>query len=111
MVNLATDADGALTSTAAQVIAAINADPAASALVTAYPYGGNAGAGIVPATPSRNYNIPTGTTGTPTFASTKVRLSDYLRGGTVYWAGSGRPPPRRRSSARTRATSPRARST
>ena len=30
----------------------------------------------------------TGTTGTPTFASTKVRLSDYLRGGTVYWTGS-----------------------
>ncbi|HEX6657161.1 MAG TPA: M14 family metallopeptidase, partial [Ilumatobacter sp.] len=81
-------ADGALTSTAAQVIAAINADPVASALVTAYSYGNSAGAGIVPATPSRNYTIPAGTTGTPTFASTKVRLSDYLRGGTAYWTGS-----------------------
>ena len=39
---------GALTSTAAQVVAALNADPAAGALVTAYTYAGNAGAGIVP---------------------------------------------------------------
>ncbi len=44
---LATDATGALISTAAQVVAAINAHPEASALVTAYTYGGNAGTGVV----------------------------------------------------------------
>ena len=45
-VTLGTGADGAVTSTAAQVVAAINASPAASALVTAATYRGNAGAGI-----------------------------------------------------------------
>jgi hypothetical protein len=48
-VSLATDAAGALTSTAAQVVAALNADPAASALVFAYTYRGNAGSGVVAA--------------------------------------------------------------
>ena len=48
-VSLATGATGALTSTAAQVRNAINADPAASALVSAYTYRGNAGAGVVAA--------------------------------------------------------------
>ena len=102
VINLATGADGALTSTAAQVVAAINADPAASALVQAFTYAGNAGTGIVPATPSRNYNVPAGTTGTPTFASTKVRLGDGLRGGTVYWTGSATatPPTLARTDAR-----------
>ena len=47
-VFLATDANGAASSTAAQVVAAINASPAAAALVTATTYRGNAGAGIVP---------------------------------------------------------------
>jgi hypothetical protein len=47
VVNLATNATGALSSTAAQVVAAINTDPAASALVVALTYRGNAGAGIV----------------------------------------------------------------
>ncbi len=46
-VSLATDGTGALSSTAAQVVAAINANPGASALVTAYTWAGNAGAGIV----------------------------------------------------------------
>ena len=46
VVSLATDGSGALTSTAAQVVAAINASPAASALVSASTYRGNAGAGI-----------------------------------------------------------------
>ncbi|MEV1131349.1 M14 family metallopeptidase [Agromyces sp. NPDC049794] len=46
-VSLATNSAGAVTSTAAQVVAAINASPAASALVTAYTYRGNAGAGVV----------------------------------------------------------------
>jgi hypothetical protein len=46
-VSLATGPDGALTSTAAQVKDAINASAGASALVTAYLYNGNAGAGIV----------------------------------------------------------------
>jgi hypothetical protein len=48
VVNLATNATGALSSTAAQVVAAINANPAANALVDAYTYANNAGAGIVP---------------------------------------------------------------
>ena len=38
-----------MTSTAAQVVAAINASPAASALVVAYTYRGNAGTGVVAA--------------------------------------------------------------
>ena len=46
-VSLATNSSGAVTSTAAQVVAAINASPAASALVVAYTYRGNAGAGVV----------------------------------------------------------------
>ncbi|HET8642864.1 MAG TPA: M14 family metallopeptidase [Pseudonocardiaceae bacterium] len=44
-VSLATDASGAVTSTAAQVAAALNAD--AGSLIRAYTYRGNAGAGIV----------------------------------------------------------------
>ena len=48
VVNLATDGTGALTSTAAQVVAAINASPAAAALVSATTYRGNAGLGVVP---------------------------------------------------------------
>jgi Zinc carboxypeptidase/Chitobiase/beta-hexosaminidase C-terminal domain len=47
VVNLATDATGALASTAAQVVSAINGSPAASMLVVALTYRGNAGAGIV----------------------------------------------------------------
>lgn len=47
IVSLATDSAGAITSTAAQVVAAINASPAASALVVAYTYRGNTGAGVV----------------------------------------------------------------
>ena len=46
-VGLATDAAGALTSTAAQVVAAINANPAANALLVALTYRGNTGTGIV----------------------------------------------------------------
>jgi len=58
-VSLATNAQGALTSTAAQVRDAINAHEGASALVTAYTYGTNAGAGVVQ-------------------PRTRVQLSDYL---------------------------------
>ena len=47
LVSLGTDGAGVLTSTAAQVIAAINASPAASALVVALTYRGNTGSGIV----------------------------------------------------------------
>ena len=46
-VSLATDGAGALTSTAAQVVAALNADPSASSILWAATYRGNAGAGIV----------------------------------------------------------------
>jgi hypothetical protein len=45
-VSLATDGTGALVSTAADVVAAINASPEASALVTASTYRGNAGDGV-----------------------------------------------------------------
>jgi hypothetical protein len=48
VVNLATSDTGALTSTAAQVVAAINAKPEAAALVTAMTYRANTGAGVVP---------------------------------------------------------------
>ena len=58
-VSLATDATGTLTSTAAQIVAAINADPAASALFRAFTYRGNAGAGVA-------------------VAGQRVQLSDYL---------------------------------
>jgi hypothetical protein len=58
-VSLATNATAALSSTAAQVVAAINAHPGAAALVKALTYRGNAGAGIVQ-------------------ARAKVNLSDFL---------------------------------
>ncbi len=58
-VSLATDALGALSSTAAQVVAAINAHAGANAKLVALTYRGNAGAGIVQARP-------------------KVNLSDFL---------------------------------
>jgi len=48
-VSLGTNAGGTATSTAAQVVAAINASPAASALVVAYTYRGNTGTGVVAA--------------------------------------------------------------
>jgi hypothetical protein len=47
VVSLATNETGLLTSTASQVVAAINADPGASELVVALTYRGNAGGGIV----------------------------------------------------------------
>lgn len=53
-VNLATDAAGVLTSTAAQVRDAINASPPASQLVFAYTYRGSSGTGVAPPSPRRN---------------------------------------------------------
>ena len=47
VINLATNGSGAATSTAAQVVAAVNASPAASALVSAATFRNNAGAAIV----------------------------------------------------------------
>lgn len=47
VVSLATDASGALASTAAQVVGAINASSAAGALVVAQTFRGDAGAGVV----------------------------------------------------------------
>src|SRR5215208_972568 len=47
VVNLGTNASGQLSSTASQVVSAINSQPAASALVVALTYRGNAGGGIV----------------------------------------------------------------
>ena len=48
-VNLATSDTGALTSTAAQVVAAINAKPEAAALVSATTFRGNLGGAVAPA--------------------------------------------------------------
>jgi len=48
-VDLATDATGALSSTAAQVVAAINADGEANDIVRSFTYRGNVGAGITQA--------------------------------------------------------------
>jgi hypothetical protein len=47
LVTLGTDSSGAVTSTAAQVSAALNASPAAANLLTASTYRGDAGAGVV----------------------------------------------------------------
>jgi hypothetical protein len=49
-VSLATDAGGALTSTAADVVAAINGNDPARALVKAVTYRGNTGTGVAPVT-------------------------------------------------------------
>ncbi|WP_327047349.1 M14 family zinc carboxypeptidase [Microbispora sp. NBC_01189] len=51
-VTLATDASGTIGSTAAQVVAALNGDAAASALLTAATYRGNAGNGVVAEAPA-----------------------------------------------------------
>jgi hypothetical protein len=59
LVSLGTDSTGALSSTTAQVVAAINASPAASGLAVALTYRGNAGTGIVQ-------------------PRAKVKLSDFL---------------------------------
>ncbi|HTE60723.1 MAG TPA: M14 family metallopeptidase, partial [Solirubrobacteraceae bacterium] len=59
LVRLGTDATGALASTAAQVVDAINANPEAAALVKAVTYRGNAGVGMAQ-------------------PRTKVNLSDFL---------------------------------
>jgi hypothetical protein len=65
-VSLATDDQGAITSTAAQVVDAINADAAASTLVTASKYRTNAGAGVV---------LPTATTALRDFLSAPTSVS------------------------------------
>jgi len=61
-ISPATDSTGAITSTATQVVAAINASPQASALVFAYTYRGSAGDGVVNPSPLRqlsdNLNAP-----------------------------------------------------
>ncbi|WP_127479357.1 M14 family metallopeptidase [Nocardioides pantholopis] len=61
-VSAATGADGAITTTAAEVVAAINANAAATALVDAYTYRAETGTGVVRATPvvalSDNLNAP-----------------------------------------------------
>ena len=51
VVFLATDANGAPSSTAKQVVAAINAEPEAAALLKATTYRDDAGAGIVAPAP------------------------------------------------------------
>jgi Zinc carboxypeptidase/Chitobiase/beta-hexosaminidase C-terminal domain len=65
LVSLATDATGAITSTAAQVVDAINASEPAHALAVALTYRGNAGAGVVE-------------------PHAKVNLSDFLDPGVAH---------------------------
>ncbi|WP_193608691.1 M14 family zinc carboxypeptidase [Nocardioides lijunqiniae] len=61
-VSAATNAEGAIVSTVAEVVAAIKANPTAAALVDAYPYRTETGTGVVRATPvvalSDNLNAP-----------------------------------------------------
>ncbi|MFF0248491.1 M14 family zinc carboxypeptidase [Streptosporangium sandarakinum] len=52
VVNLATDGSAAVSSTARQVVDALNGDAAASALLTAATYRGDAGGGVVAAAPA-----------------------------------------------------------
>ncbi|MGV9771862.1 M14 family zinc carboxypeptidase [Streptosporangium sp. NPDC003464] len=52
VVTLATDGSAAVSSTARQVVAALNADAAASALLSAATYRGDAGGGVVAAAPA-----------------------------------------------------------
>jgi hypothetical protein len=71
-VNLATDATGAISSKATDVVQALNADPAASALVTATTFGTTNGTGTVSAT-------------------AKTMLSDFLKAPTTYPRGPQQP--------------------
>ncbi|MFA9432152.1 M14 family zinc carboxypeptidase [Egicoccus sp. AB-alg2] len=50
-VSQSTNAAGAATGTAAQIVAAINGDPVASELIYAHTYRGNAGGGVTPTSP------------------------------------------------------------
>ncbi|WP_353901359.1 M14 family metallopeptidase [Micromonospora harpali] len=80
-VSLATDAAGAVTSTAAQVAAALTAE--AGALVTAYTYRGDAGAGVVaPVAPtplSDNLKAPAGVSRDP-HPVYAIRIGKYRDG-------------------------------
>jgi hypothetical protein len=62
VVALATNASGQITSTAAQVVSALNGNAAAAQLLTASTYRGNAGSGVVAAAPATtltdNLNAP-----------------------------------------------------
>ena len=83
VVDLATDAAGAVTSTAAQVVDAINGDPAASALVLAHLPRLNPGAGVVaPAGPialSDNLDAPASVSREP-FQVRALRIGKHRDG-------------------------------
>jgi hypothetical protein len=83
-INLATDGAGALASTAAQVVAAVNADPAASALVGARTYRLNTGAGITPAAGPFNLrdslNAPAATVPRAPFQNKLLRICKVCDG-------------------------------
>jgi len=85
-VNLASNASGGLSSTAAQVVAAINADPAASVLVDAMTWAGNAGAGIVQPRPLINLsdflNAPASVARAP-FEIQALRIGTHRDGSKV----------------------------
>jgi hypothetical protein len=86
-ITLATDGAGALSSTAAQVVAAVNADPAASGLVTPRTYRGNAGGGITPAAAPVNLNdflgAPAGTVPRAPFQNYMLRICKFCDGSKV----------------------------
>jgi hypothetical protein len=79
-VNLATGSGGAITSTAAQVKAAIAASTAANALVVVELASGNDGTGVVTAMSQQTLVGPTGTS--PTM---DVKLQSSVDGGTSYF--------------------------
>lgn len=75
-VSLATDATGVITSTAAQVIAAINADTEASTLVTASNATGNDGTGIVNAIAAQT--LADGTDGEMSLTSVDYGSAEFV---------------------------------
>ncbi|HEX6291684.1 MAG TPA: M14 family metallopeptidase [Herpetosiphonaceae bacterium] len=83
-VRLATNASGALASTAAQVAAALNAQ--AGALVTAHTYRGNAGAGVVQpvaATPLRDFLSAPAEISRDPFTVRAIRIGKHRDGSRI----------------------------
>ena len=85
-VRLATDGSGALTSTAAQVVAAVNGTAAAAGLLTASVYRTNAGTGVVAAAPvtrlTDNLKAPASVSRGP-FQMTALRIGKHRDGSKV----------------------------
>ncbi|MEU7850436.1 M14 family metallopeptidase [Micromonospora parva] len=85
-VSLATNGSGAITSTAAQVVAAVNGSPDTAKLLTASTYRGNAGAGVVAAAAvtslTDNLNAPASASRDP-FQMKVLRIGKHRDGSKV----------------------------